>query len=288
VTAASLALVLAAAFLHATWNLLAKRAGEGGVAFVWLCAVLMAALYAPIAVVVFFVADPDIGWSQLGFMLGSGLLHLCYFTVLQQGYRLGDLSLVYPLARGTGPMLSTAAAIAFLGERPSGVAIAGAGLICGGVIVLGSTGRTGASAKPVAPAVAFGLITGGLIAIYTLWDKHTVGDLAVPPILLDVTANVVRGSLLTPLALRRRAVVRQVWAAHRREVLGVALLAPLAYILVLTALAVSQVSYVAPAREASILIGTVFGVRLLREGHLGIRLVGALAIVGGLAALALG
>jgi drug/metabolite transporter (DMT)-like permease len=284
---ASLALVVTAAVLHATWNLLAKRAGEGGTAFVWLCALAMAAIYAPVGLVVYLVARPEIGAAQLAFMAGSGVLHLCYFTLLQHGYRVGDLSLVYPLARGTGPMLSTAAAILILDERPTALALAGAALVCVGVIVLGTTSES-RDDRSRAPAVAFGLLTGGLIAVYTLWDKHAVGTLAVPPILLDVAANSVRGALLTPSALRRRNIVRDVWTRNRREVLGVAAIAPLAYILVLTALAVSPVSYVAPAREVSILIGTILGVRLLREGHLGPRIAGALSIVTGLAALALG
>ena len=247
----------------------------------------MAAIYAPIGLVVFLLAKPEIGGAQLMFMVGSGLLHTCYFTVLQHGYRVGDLSLVYPLARGTGPMLSTAAAILILDERPTALALAGAALVCLGVFVLGTTSKPTDERKR-APAVTFGLITGGLIAVYTLWDKHAVGALAVPPLLLDVSANAVRAALLTPRAHRRRVFVRDVWRRNRREVIGVAMIAPLAYILVLTALAVSPVSYVAPAREASILIGTILGVRLLREGHLGPRVLGAVAIVGGLAALALG
>ena len=286
-TGLSLALVLVAACLHATWNLLAKRAGAAGTVFVWWCAVMMAVLYVPFAVVAYFLIQPEIGAQQVVFMLGSGLLHLVYFTVLQHGYRVGDLSLVYPLARGTGPMLSTAAAIVILGERPTALALVGAGLVCSGVIVLGSTSQR-IEGRRAAPAVAFGLITGGLIAVYTLWDKHAVGALMIPPLVLDVAANSVRALLLTPHALRRQTQIREVWRLHRREVLGVALLAPLAYILVLTALSVSPVSYVAPARETSILIGTLFGVRLLGEGRLGIRLVGAAAIVAGLIGLALG
>lgn len=286
-TGLSLSLVLAAAFLHATWNLFAKRAGQAGTAFVWLCAVGMVCIYTPVGLIVALVARPHIGGEQFLFMFGSGVLHLCYFTVLQKGYRVGDLSLVYPLARGTGPMLSTAAAIAFLGERPTAPALSGACLVCVGVLVLGTAGGPAVGGRR-APAVGFGLLTGGLIAVYTLWDRNAVGALAVPPILLDVAANSVRAVLLTPAALRRRAFVREVWRLHRREVIVVAAIAPLAYILVLTALAASPVSYVAPAREASILIGTIFGVRLLREGNTRARVLGALAIVAGLMGLALG
>jgi drug/metabolite transporter (DMT)-like permease len=215
-------------------------------------------------------------------------LHTCYFTLLQTGYRVGDLSLVYPLARGTGPMLSTAAAIAFFGERPTGLALAGAACVCAGVFVVGNAREAGDDRRSGGPAVAFGLMTGGLIATYTLWDKHTVAALAVPPIVLDWAANLTRASLLTPRAMRRFALVRKVWATHHREAIGVAVLAPLAYILVLTALSVSPVSYVAPAREASILIGTVLGVRVLKEGRPAWRFTGAAAIVAGLVFLAVG
>ncbi len=285
-TAASLALVLAAAFLHATWNLLAKRAGPAGVGFVWLCALIATVLYAPVAAIAIAITDADIGGTELGFVIGSGTIHACYFTLLQRGYREGDLSVVYPLARGTGPMLSTAMAIAFVGERPSGLALAGAVLICLGVFALGRTtsGSSGGSARA---GVLFGIATGVLIAVYTLWDRHTVAELAVPPLLLDWGANLTRAALLTPIALARTDF-RGIWRKHRTEVFIVAALSPLAYILVLSALAVSPVSYVAPAREASILIGTIFGVRLLREGSVGPRLAGATAIVGGLVALALG
>lgn len=282
----SLALVLAAAFLHAGWNLLAKRAGDGGVAFVWLCAGVATALYLPAGIIAAVVSDTELGPRTLLFLVGSGTIHAAYFTLLQHGYRVGDLSVVYPLARGTGPMLSTAAAIAFLGERPTALALAGAAAISGGVFILGrATSRD--DRGDARAGVAFGLLTGVLIAGYTLWDRHIVAELAVAPLVLDVAANATRTVVLAPFAWRSGRA-RKVWTAYRREILAVAAFSPLAYILVLTALAVSPVSYVAPAREVSILIGTVFGVRLLREGSAGARLAGAAAIVGGLVALALG
>ena len=107
----ALALVLAAAVFHATWNLLAKRVGDGGAVFVWLFGLCSLVIYAPLAVVVVLVSEPQLGAVQFVFMFGSGVLHLGYFVLLQRGYAVGDLSLVYPLARGTGPLLATAAAI---------------------------------------------------------------------------------------------------------------------------------------------------------------------------------
>lgn len=284
-TAVSLALVLIAAVLHAGWNFLAKRAGAGGPPFVWLFGAVSSVLYAPLAVVAALGAELELSSERLLFLAGTGVLHTAYFLLLQRGYRAGDLSLVYPLARGTGPLLSASAAVLFLGERPSAVGVLGGALICVGVLSLARSGSR--AAGRFTAGLGYGIATGCLIATYTLWDKHAVAALALPPLLYDWASNVVRTGLLTPMAIARRTEVRGVWRTHRVEVLGVAVLAPLAYILVLTALRVSPVSYVAPAREVSILFGTLLGTIALREGSLAARLAGAGLIAGGLAALAL-
>jgi len=112
-----LGLVLLAAVAHAGWNLLAKRA-QGGQGFVWLYTVAASVLYLPVLVAALVVAPGPLGWEALVFMAGSGALHTVYASLLQRGYRTGDLSLVYPLARGTGPLISPIAAIALFGERP--------------------------------------------------------------------------------------------------------------------------------------------------------------------------
>src|ERR671933_964693 len=138
----ALALILAAAVAHATWNLLAKRAGGGGPTFVWLFGSLSVIFYAPFAVAVIVLQKPHIGPVELLFMFGSGVLHLGYFLLLQRGYSVGDLSLVYPLARGTGPLLATAAAIVLFDERPSLLVFVGIGLITAGVFVLTSEGAS--------------------------------------------------------------------------------------------------------------------------------------------------
>ncbi len=121
----ALVLVLGAAVFHATWNLLAKRVGGGGAVFVWLFGVFSVLIYAPLALVLILLQRPYLGVEQFVFMLGSGALHLGYFVVLQRGYAVGDLSLVYPLARGTGPLVATVGAVILLGERPGVVALSG-------------------------------------------------------------------------------------------------------------------------------------------------------------------
>jgi drug/metabolite transporter (DMT)-like permease len=285
-TLGALILILAAAFIHASWNLLNKRA-SGHVTFTWLVAVLSAIFYTPVAVGVIFVTRLEIGVVELGLMAGSAALHSAYFILLNQGYRVGDLSLVYPLARGTGPLLSTIAAIFLLGERPSALAVAGALLIiCGVVVITGSPKSLRGSG--VKTAVLYAAVTGLFIAAYTLWDKQAVSRFAVPPLILDWGSNLGRTIFLTSLPARYPRETRVEWREHRFEAIGVAVLAPLSYILVLTAMQFTPVSYVAPAREISILIGTAMGTRLLAEGDGPRRLVAASAMVLGVAALAIG
>lgn len=285
-TMAALALILISAVIHASWNVLAKRA-SGGPAFVWLFATGSAILYLPLAAAVVIIQRPYIGPLELFFLAGSSCLHLAYFLLLQRGYATGDLSLVYPLARGTGPTLSTAAAIIFFGERPGPIAIGGALLIGASVFALTSVpGHTGG--QHARAAIDFGLLTGCLIASYTLWDKYAVATLAIPPLVLDWSLGFGRSLTLAPYALRNRAFVREIWRRYRLEVLGVAILSPLAYILVLTALTFTPVSYVAPAREVSILIGTVIGARLLSEESGYLRIAAASLMVVGIIGLAVG
>jgi len=288
-TGLALTLILISAVAHASWNLLAKRARSSGVAFIWMFCVMSAVIYAPLGLWVVLVQKPAIGWMQLGVMLGSLVFHTAYFITLQRGYRVGDLSLVYPLARGTGPLLSTTAAILVLGERPTPIALAGALLIVACVFVMAGGGfGLGRSDEKVRWALWYGLLTGAIIAGYTLWDKQAVAVLLVPPLLLDWFNNSGRALILAPVALRRWDEVRLHWQKHRLEALGIAILSPLSYILVLSALKFTPVSYVAPAREISILLGAALGARFLAEGDVKRRLFAASGIVLGVVFLALG
>ena len=283
---AALGLVLTAAVAHASWNLLVKRAG-GGVAFVWLTGWVSAVLYAPLAAAVILWQGPHLGWIQWAFIAGTVAFHVIYFLMLQGAYAVGDLSLVYPLARGTGPLLAASAAIAFLGERPTPVGIAGILLIAAGVLLLaGSPG--GARGPTVRHAVVYACAIGVVIAAYTLWDQRAVTVLAIPPILYEWTGDLGRAIVLTPAAGARWPTVRALWTTRRTEVIGTGVLSPLAYILVLTALVFTPVSYVAPAREISILFGTLMGARLLAEGDARRRVAAAAAMFVGLAALVIG
>lgn len=287
-SALALALIVAAAFAHATWNLAAKRSG-GGLPFVWGTGLLSFAFYVP-AVIAYAQWRPIVlPASALPVILGSGLIKTAYALLLQRGYRHGDFSLVYPLARGTGPLLSTCAAIAIFGERPSALALAGGALIVASVFYLtGGAKLLHADRAHLRQGLLYGFVCGCCIAGYTVWDQRAVSQLRLAPPVYDFGTQIVMCVVLAPFALRRRPEVVQGWREHRAQALTVALLAPTAYILVLFAMQFTPVSYIAPAREISILIGTFFGAHLLKESDGSRRLVAAGGMVAGVIALALG
>ncbi|MFI9387190.1 EamA family transporter [Kutzneria sp. NPDC052558] len=273
----ALGLVLAAAVVHAIWNLAAKRVGDGGPAFVFLYYTVSALVFGPIAVVLAFFESPQ--WTWLLAAVVTAVLHIAYGTVLQRGYAIGDMSVVYPLARGTGPLLSVLVAVLFLDEHPGWLGLVGALLVVVGVLVIGT-------GKATPAGVFYGVLTGAMIAAYTLWDAHSVTALAVPPLVYFGLGSIGESLLLLPTALRAKASVAALWRAHRREVLAVGLLSPLAYLLVLYALQIAPVSLVAPAREISIVVGGVVAWRLLGEAQAVRRLLGSLVVLAGIAAIA--
>jgi drug/metabolite transporter (DMT)-like permease len=215
------------------------------------------------------------------------VLHTAYYLLLDRGYRYGDLSVVYPLARATGPFLTVIVAIALLGEKPSVVAMGGAALVVGGAFFLAASPAKLREAG-AGWSIAFALLTGCMIAAYTVVDKQAVSALLVPPILQDWGANLGRVIVMAPLAIRHRDEVKTAWAQQRKAVILVAVLCPLSYILVLTAMVFTPVSYVAPAREISILIAALMGAHWLQEGDVPRRVAAATAMALGVVALAIG
>jgi len=204
---------------------------------------------------------------------------------LQSGYRHSDLSVVYPIARGTGPLVSFVAAVFLLGEAPSTQSIAGLCLIVGGILlVAGIVGHRHRRAPGV--GVMYGLMTGAFIAAYTVNDGWAVKMLLISPFLVDFTGNLFRMVVLAPRAWRDRDRLRLEARVYRKPVIVVSVLGPLGYILVLFAMRLAPVSHVAPARELSTLVGAWFGSRLLREDSGPWRIAGAALIVAGVICLA--
>jgi len=298
VSATAITLILIAAVAHASWNLFSKQAAQtGAISFIWLAATAGTCAYIPVIAVAWaggWLHLTALGWV---FMAGTGVLESAYFVFLQSGYRLGDLSLVYPVGRGTGALLAAVAGIAFLGERPGPVAIGGIIAVVAGIALIGAPAQ--ASAGPPAPpghsepastvpAIGFALATGVFIASYTLWDRYAVATLGTSALLQGYATFPFMAVVFALPARRAADRTALVWHRYRLQVVGAAVLMPLAYILVLAALAFTAVSVVAPAREVSVLFGVLMGGRLLGEGSVARRLTAAVAIAGGIIAIAVG
>lgn len=277
------ALVLSAAVCHATWNFFIKKL-ESGPELVWLVSLIAVVLYLPVAAYVFVPNATSFDLLDLGIVTGSTLLHLGYFLLLQRGYHHGDLSVVYPTARATGPFLSTLFAVLVLGELMTLQIALGGLIIVIGVLCL--TGRKSATANSPVASTLFGLSAGVLIAGYTVWDTYAVTAFLIPPLLIDYASNIGRSMILAPVAVRRRQEIRRLWRKHRVAVLIIAFFNPLAYILVLYALTFTPIVYVAPLREAGVLLTVLMGSLLLGEGDLGRRLKWAIVVMIGVAMLA--
>lgn len=300
-----LGLVAVAAVIHALWNVVLKRAGATGAGFLWLSFLVGTLFFLPFGVWSLVESGADLG-RWLGLAVVSGALQVAYFFLLQAGYRAGDVSVVYPLARGTGPLLSVIFAILLFGERPGVLALVGAAVVVTGVIVTGLAGRRtvlqssvgqssvgGAEGTAVVAGgnragILYGLATGVLIAIFTLWDSAAVTFGGMPAIGLYWGSVMFQFLLLAPLGLRERGTLAATAQKHWKAVLTVGICSPLTYMLILIAIQQAPVSLVAPAREVSVILVGLAGWLFFREPHPVRRLVGAAIVLGGIALLAVG
>ena len=287
------ALIILAGLIHAVWNIAAKKAG-GDARFAFFTAVLMMLVWAPLGWWLGRSAVPLWGAREWAIVALSGVLHVLYYVVLLRGYRKADLTVVYPLARGTGPLVTALVAVTLLGERLSLTAVLGiAGVVAGVFLIAGGpgllrAGRDEQARRLVRKGMQYGVLTGLFIASYTVVDGYAVKVMLLSPILVDYMGNFVRVLVLAPVALRKPAELAPLWAAQWRFALLVAAVSPVAYVLVLFAMQSASLSHVAPAREVSMLFAALLGGHLLGEGDRAARLAGALLIACGVVALALG
>jgi drug/metabolite transporter (DMT)-like permease len=265
------ALALAAAFVHAGWNLLLARARDSEAAGAVALAVGVVVL-APVAAVTWRV---DAGaWP---FIVATGLLELAYFALLARAYRHEEVSVVYPLARGTAPVLVLVVGAAALGHATSPAEAAGVCLVAAGIVLVRGN-RTRARTS----AIAFGLAIGTTIAAYTLVDSEGIEHANVLAYLL--LRGLISAGVYVPavIALKGPAAV---WAEFRAAtvVAGVGMVA--AYALVLAALQRADAAPVAAVRETSVVIATILAALFLKEHVTRGRLAGAALVAGGVALL---
>lgn len=270
--AAALALALAAAAIHAAWNLLIARApdAEAAGAAAQLVAV---ATFAPVAVLTWRVS-----WDAAPYVAASAVLELAYFALLAGAYRRTDLSLVYPIARGLAPVLVLAGAAAATGARPTALEVVGVLGVAAGVLLVRG-GATGVRAWPTAAAVAIAVTIAG----YTIVDKSGLHHAAAIPyfeLVLGIQATVYASALA---AVRGPAAIRAALTPAAAAA-GIGMFS--AYALVLAALRLAPAASVAAVRETSVVIATVLAAAVLGERVTRGRVAGAVLVAAGVALLA--
>jgi drug/metabolite transporter (DMT)-like permease len=294
----ALVLVLVAAVLHASWNVLLKTSGD----------TLRTALrlqffgtlvLVPIAVVAWFAnGSPAVAPAGIAIAAVSGVIEAVYFIFLSAAYRRGDLSLVYPLARGSAPLLAVVVGITLLEERLGPLAAVGVALLLAGILLVSRPWRVlTAAGKADRGAVGFALLTGASIAAYSAVDR--VGVRLVEPWLYGAMLAVFAVTFLAvAVAVGRRLGLVVTPAGSepsggsslaRDAVAGV--LSLTAYLLILIAYSIAPLAAVAPLRESAIVLAAAWGSIRLGEAagrrESGIRIGAAALVVVGAVFLAL-
>lgn len=283
-SALALLLVLTAALVHATWNYFLKKANATR-PFWWLVYIITAIITVP----ALFLYDPDslknitpIGWLVIAL---SAPIHVIYGQVLQIGYKKSDYSIVYPTARGTGPLITVLSAVLILGDRPSFWGWIGIILILGAIVLFAMPQKTDKNTQSlrIRSGIFWGALTGCFIAGYSFCDAWAVQQTTgLTPMSFYFPSIAVRALVFAPFIMHAN------WKEESKEILTTPRLqkalavvtvgSPLAYILVLYAMTMAPLAYVAPSREVGMMIGVVLGGLLLKEKLSTTRLMGVIGM----------
>lgn len=269
-------MILGSSFFHALWNLLVRR-GAHPEAFLWWLNLVATLAYLPLGI--WMALERGVPAAAWPYVIGTGLIHAFYFVFLGRAYERGDLGLVYPIARGTGPLLVPLMAVPLLGERITPLGGLGILLIVIGVVTLSAGGFGVAAARRLGlafrnPGARYAVATGVTIALYSVNDKAAVGLMS--PVLFGYMIFPLTGLIAAPYFWgTRRAAMVAVWRSNRRSIVLAGVVAPLTYITALTAFSLGPVSYLAPMREVSIVIASLLGMLLLGERRSPARLLSA-------------
>ncbi len=284
----AMTIVLASAVLHAGWNFLLKKS-ERKIVFIWWFLLLAGVFYLPMFLYYLpQVVIPVQGWYCI---VATGLIHGVYFWCMGGAYQRGDLSLVYPLARGSGPLFIPIFAVLLLREQVSPLGMAGIALIVVGIYCAHLCSFTRAAFLEPFRALRRGaslwaLFTGFAIASYSLVDKVGVG-LVYPPVYIYLMLVISLLTITPGVLLRERRSLMPEWQSRKGSIAVVGFLSGFTYLMVLFALTMSKVSYVAAVREVSIVLSALFGIVWLGEKNGRQKLIGAVLIALGVIVIGL-
>ena len=275
-------LVLAAALGHALWNFAARKVA-GDMAVLWLAFGTGMVVMLPVSALFWWQGTPlNLSWPSLLCLAATGVFHAFYFALLGSAYEQGEISLVYPVARGSGIGLTAFVAWLLLGDEISPIGAIGIGLVFLGILSLGWP-----ALRQRAGSLRLALGVGMTIVCYSLVDKIGVGYMH--PIYY-ITGMWIIGTLLrTPFVLRRAELpMREVMRIYWPHILLIGLGSQATYLLILYAYTMGPISYIIAARESSVVIGAALGFCFLKERLTAFKTIGILAIFGGLVLLKAG
>ena len=275
----ALFIVIVAAFLHSGWNYFLKKSLDK-LTYIWSFLVVSLIFYSPMFFYYWVRADISMdGWLCI---VATGVLHFLYFAFMGSAYERGDLSLVYPISRGSGPLLVPLMAVLILHEQIYPLGALGIALIVFGIYVIHLRSFAFDSFLDPFRAVKHGasflsIMTGIMIAAYSLVDKVGVG-IVEPPLYIYVMLLIVV-ALLSPYVLtRKREELKREWGRNRNNILALGVVVLLTYMMVLFAFRMSKVSYVVAVRELSIVLSALYGLVWLKEQYVMQKVAGSFII----------
>ena len=284
----ALGIVITAACIHAVWNFLAKKSHRK-IVFIWLALLVTIVFYFPMFIYAAWrTTVSETGWACI---IATTILHAFYFWFLGNAYEHGDLSLVYPMSRGCGPLLVPFFAVSFIREQLTPMGIFGIALVICGIYCIHLRSFSFRSALGPVKAMTkksslWSLCTGVSIAAYSIVDKIGVGHV-FPPYYIYLMFLGTFLCLAPHIWLRHKAYLKKEWDRHKGSILVVGILNLLAYMMILFAMQMTKVSYVVAARELSIVFSALLGIVCLQEKYGPQKSVGALTIAFGVVLIGL-
>ena len=269
-------LVLSAAITHSLWNFF-TRVVKGNLAVVWLALLVGSAICFPFTLLR--------GWSAESiregypYLIATGVINAVYFRLLAWCYEHGEISVVYPIARGTGVAGATLLAYFLTAEAISAFGAAGIGLVCVGTIFVGFSGRNLSRLRM--PAALMALSVGLTITVYSLVDKTGVGF--TDPVIFIFVKFFLAAVILSPYVIRRhQTALKEAVKSLKRYILLIGLGSIGTYLIILFAFQQEKLSYVVAVREFAVVIGAVLGLTILKEELTFKKILGVIAITAGM------